>query len=54
MHYLTDVIFGALLGGASVIATVIVLRDAAERQARHEVHEGTDDASLTPAGSTVR
>jgi undecaprenyl-diphosphatase len=32
MHYLTDVSFGALLGLASVIATVIVLRGAAERQ----------------------
>jgi undecaprenyl-diphosphatase len=32
MHYLTDVTFGALLGLASVVATVIVLRGAAERQ----------------------
>ena len=31
MHYFTDVVFGALLGGASVFATVIVLRDAADR-----------------------
>jgi hypothetical protein len=29
MHYFSDVIFGALLGGASVIGTVIVLRHAA-------------------------
>jgi membrane-associated phospholipid phosphatase len=35
MHYPTDVLFGALLGGASVIATVIVLRGARERQ--HEI-----------------
>ncbi|MEP7113353.1 MAG: phosphatase PAP2 family protein [Ilumatobacteraceae bacterium] len=32
MHFFTDVIFGALLGGASVIATTIVLRRAADRQ----------------------
>lgn len=32
MHYLTDVIFGALLGGICVIATTIVLRRAHERR----------------------
>lgn len=32
MHFLTDVIFGVLLGGACVIATTIVLRRAYERQ----------------------
>jgi undecaprenyl-diphosphatase len=32
MHYPTDVLFGGLLGGASVVATVIVLRRASERQ----------------------
>lgn len=32
MHYLTDVIFGALLGGVCVIATTIVLRRAHERR----------------------
>ena len=32
MHFFTDVIFGALLGGASVFATVVVLTRAAERQ----------------------
>jgi undecaprenyl-diphosphatase len=31
MHFFTDVIFGALLGGLSVIVTVVVLRRAAER-----------------------
>jgi undecaprenyl-diphosphatase len=30
MHYFTDVVFGALLGGASVIATALILRHAAE------------------------
>ncbi|MEP7201822.1 MAG: phosphatase PAP2 family protein [Ilumatobacteraceae bacterium] len=33
MHFLTDVVFGALLGGLSVTATVIVLRRA---EVRHE------------------
>jgi len=32
MHFLTDVIFGALLGGVCVIATTIVLRRAHERR----------------------
>jgi membrane-associated phospholipid phosphatase len=32
MHFFTDVVFGALLGGACVIATAIVLRHAAENQ----------------------
>lgn len=32
MHFLTDVIFGVLLGGACVIATTIVLRRAHERR----------------------
>jgi membrane-associated phospholipid phosphatase len=31
MHFLTDVVFGALLGTTSVIASVLVLRRAAER-----------------------
>jgi membrane-associated phospholipid phosphatase len=41
MHFLTDVIFGALLGGASVMATSFVLRRAAER--RDEVVETAED-----------
>jgi undecaprenyl-diphosphatase len=32
MHFFTDVIFGALLGGTSVIASAILLRNAARRQ----------------------
>lgn len=51
MHYLSDVIFGALLGGASVIATVVVLRHAAERQQVGETLEGPETAELTPVGS---
>ena len=35
MHFFTDVVFGALLGGACVFATAVVLRHAAERQ--HQV-----------------
>ncbi len=34
MHYLTDVTMGALLGGASVAATAMVLRRAAAQQAQ--------------------
>jgi len=45
MHFFTDVIFGALLGGTSVVASTIVLRNAARRQ--HQVipalDEHTDD-----------
>jgi len=32
MHFFTDVIFGALLGGTSVVASAILLRNAARRQ----------------------
>jgi membrane-associated phospholipid phosphatase len=32
MHYFSDVVFGALLGGVSVLVTTIVLQRAAERQ----------------------
>ena len=30
MHFFTDVVFGAVLGGASVIVTTVVLRHAAD------------------------
>ena len=50
MHYLSDVIFGALLGGASVIATVAVMRHAAERQSVGETIESPVHAELTPVG----
>ena len=42
MHFLTDVIFGALLGGASVMATSFVLRRAEARHA--EVVKEEDSA----------
>lgn len=44
MHFFTDVIFGALLGGASVIATAMVLLRAADRQ-----HQHIDAAEREPA-----
>jgi undecaprenyl-diphosphatase len=50
MHFLTDVIFGALLGGASVLATSFVLRRAAEL--RDEVVEMAEDPA--PATDLVR
>ena len=49
MHYFSDVIFGALLGGASVIATIAVLRHAA---ARHEVEEQHSAPKSTRRRST--
>lgn len=52
MHFLTDVVFGALLGGASVIATAIVLRRASTRQpvASNELQPPTERA---PVGATA-
>jgi undecaprenyl-diphosphatase len=41
MHFLTDVIFGALLGGASVLVSYLIIRRAAERQ--HVTIETVDD-----------
>jgi undecaprenyl-diphosphatase len=59
MHFFTDVIFGALLGGTSVVASAIVLRRAAERQGQelpdlesphhHDVHEHPQDEELAAA-----
>ncbi|MBK5333874.1 MAG: phosphatase PAP2 family protein, partial [Ilumatobacteraceae bacterium] len=48
MHFFTDVVFGALLGGASVIATVTVLtRAAADRhievESTSKEHQSTAD-----------
>jgi membrane-associated phospholipid phosphatase len=37
MHFFTDIVFGALLGGASVFATARVLTRAVELQQTHEV-----------------
>ncbi len=54
MHYFSDVICGALLGGASVIAAVIVLRNAAEREPAGEPDERPADVALAPAESIVR
>ena len=41
MHYLTDVVMGAVLGGASVLVTALVLRHTAERQSRHDEPDNT-------------
>jgi undecaprenyl-diphosphatase len=52
MHYFSDVIFGALLGGASVIASVAVLRKGADRVPALEIDDPAD-VGLTPAGSST-
>jgi undecaprenyl-diphosphatase len=49
MHFLTDVVFGALLGGASVIATVMVLTRAAERQQNQHVEDDEEHTETVPA-----
>jgi membrane-associated phospholipid phosphatase len=47
MHFLTDVVFGALLGGASVYAAVAVLTRAADD--RHiEVAPAAEEHTSTP------
>jgi undecaprenyl-diphosphatase len=50
MHYFSDVIFGALLGGASVIGTVMVLRHAAVEYTPddhpHFDHQQVDDGRI--------
>ena len=51
MHYFSDVICGALLGVASVIAVVTVLNNAADRGRAPETRERTAEARLTPVGS---
>ena len=55
MHFLTDIIFGALLGATSVIASYIVVRRAAERE--HQQVEavqdhGSDGEEVEYAGAT--
>ena len=55
MHYLTDVTMGAFLGGASVIATALVLRPAARRytQPAEDVIDHPQPVDeVTPAGTT--
>ena len=54
MHFLTDVVFGALLGGASVIATFVVLSHAAPAPPTTEVDEGPEHVRLNPVGSSVQ
>lgn len=55
MHYTTDVVFGALLGGAAVISTFMILRHAAvEYPEAVTSDEHPVDLHLAPAGSSVR
>jgi membrane-associated phospholipid phosphatase len=54
MHYLSDVIFGALLGGASVIAVVTVLRKVDDRAPAVEGDGRLAEVGLTPANSGAR
>jgi undecaprenyl-diphosphatase len=54
MHFLTDVVFGALLGGACVVSTVVVLRNAASEQpVAISSEEHPVDLHLESAGSAV-
>ncbi len=52
MHFLSDVVFGALLGGASVLATAVVLRRAAERQQR-QVRSDDPEQVTNPAHAST-
>jgi membrane-associated phospholipid phosphatase len=62
MHFFTDVVFGALLGAASVVASVIVLRRAANEhelpEHGHEIPEREDDrrrvVGATPVAAVDR
>lgn len=47
MHYLSDVVFGAFLGGASVIATAILLRRTADEHPE-EVNSAEHPVDLRP------
>ncbi|MGZ4741015.1 MAG: phosphatase PAP2 family protein [Ilumatobacteraceae bacterium] len=52
MHFLSDVVFGALLGGACVISTVVVLRrSAADHPLAVSSEEHPVDLHLASAGS---
>jgi membrane-associated phospholipid phosphatase len=53
MHYFSDTILGALLGGASVIAAVTVLRRAADREPAQETEERPAGVEPTPVGSVA-
>lgn len=50
MHYFTDVIFGALLGGACVIVCTLVLVRGAERRHLPAPVDDGEPAHLVPAG----
>jgi undecaprenyl-diphosphatase len=50
MHYFTDVIFGALLGGACVIACTLVLVHGAQRRHIPVSEVETERAERVPVG----
>jgi membrane-associated phospholipid phosphatase len=54
MHYFTDVVFGALLGGASVVAAAIVLRRAAEHETADFADHRRSRVDLAPVGAIER
>lgn len=54
MHYFSDVVFGALLGGASVVATAIVLRRAAEHEAADLADHRRFGVGLASVGAIER
>jgi membrane-associated phospholipid phosphatase len=51
MHYFSDVICGALLGVVSVIGTVAVLRNAAERRGVSDIDQPATDVQRASAGA---
>lgn len=52
MHYLTDVIMGALLGGASVLVTALVLRRSTDRH--NQIREPDETMNLTAPMNLTR
>lgn len=52
MHYFTDVVSGALLGGAAVLVTAIVLRRAGDQQSADSTDDRRPSARLAPVGRT--
>ncbi len=53
MHYVSDVTFGALLGGACVWATVAIMRGSPERPADLAGSEPKPEIDRTPASTSI-